>query len=379
MSGMDLAIKMQLLKSPIAAENRIPYNVLRISYNVKTVGISACKIGRMGKMRNKFKRRENRIKTLHIKLIALSLILVFTLPVFSQQAACAVDNSLANLEAKMEQSRYSGFQKRMISEAAAKLLSLDINTREVEKLLAISIENNFDAYNIKKIIEILIDAKNNNISEKSLMNKFKEGLAKKVDERLIVEVLTKEARNLKVAKNIFLEHPIQDSSYKEEIIVESLAEGLNNGVPRDSLSEVFSRSVREGKDLREVAEVSTELGNLSLRALELGFSEEEVDEVFQKAVLSRSGVDGICEDIQDMLVAAVVTKTNMASRNSSGGTDNNITTTGESTTTDGTSSSGDNLPSPSSGSISTPTSSDDKPYSNDKPDSGDTDTSPPEN
>jgi len=374
-----LAIKMQLLKSPIAAENRIPYNVLRISYNVKTVGISACKIGRMGKMRNKFKRRENRIKTLHIKLIALSLILVFTLPVFSQQAACAVDNSLANLEAKMEQSRYSGFQKRMISEAAAKLLSLDINTREVEKLLAISIENNFDAYNIKKIIEILIDAKNNNISEKSLMNKFKEGLAKKVDERLIVEVLTKEARNLKVAKNIFLEHPIQDSSYKEEIIVESLAEGLNNGVPRDSLSEVFSRSVREGKDLREVAEVSTELGNLSLRALELGFSEEEVDEVFQKAVLSRSGVDGICEDIQDMLVAAVVTKTNMASRNSSGGTDNNITTTGESTTTDGTSSSGDNLPSPSSGSISTPTSSDDKPDSNDKPDSGDTDTSPPEN
>jgi hypothetical protein len=328
-------------------------------------------------MINKIKRRENRIKILPVGIITIVLFLVLVLPVYTQQTVCAADNSLANLEAKMEQSRYSGFQKRMISEAAAKLLSLDINTREVEKLLAISIENNFDAYNIKKIIEILIDAKNNKISEKSLMNKFKEGLAKKVDERLIVEVLTKEAGNLKVAKNIFLEHPIQDSTYKEEIIVESLAEGLNNGVPRESLSEVFSRSVKEGKDLKEVAEVSTELGNLSLRALELGFSEEEVDEVFQKAVLSRSGVDGICEDIQDMLVAAVVTKTDLASRNNSGGADNNIAVTGDSTTPDGTSSSSDNLPSPSSGSISTPTSSDDKPDSNDKPDSGD--TSPPEN
>lgn len=324
-------------------------------------------------MRSKIKGRKNQIKILYTSLIALSLILVLVLPVYTQQTACAAENSLVNLEAKMEKSRYSGFQKRMISEAAAKLLSFDINTREIEKLLAISIENNFDAYNIKKIIEILIDAKNNNISEKSLMNKFKEGLAKKVDERLIVEVLTKEAGNLKVAKNIFLEHPIQDSSYEEEIIVESLAEGLNNGVPRDSLSEVFSRSVREGKDLREVAEVSTELGNLSLRAYELGFSEEEVDEVFQKAVLNRSGVDGICEDIQDMLVAAVVTKTNMASGKSSGGANTpDGTTTGDETT-----SSGSVLPSPSSGSISTPTASDDKPDSNDKPD--DSDSSPPEN
>jgi len=325
-------------------------------------------------MKNKIERRKNRIKSLNAILIALVLVFIFTLPVFSKQAACATDNSLSNLEEKLELSRYSGFQKRMIFEAAEKLLTLDINFREAEKLLIISVENDFDAYNIKKIIEILIDAKNNNISEKSLLNKFKEGLAKKVDERLIVEVLTKEAGNLKVAKNILLEHPIQDASYDEESVVESLAEGLNNGVPRDSLSEIFSRSVREGRNLREVAEVSTEMGSLSLRAYELGFSEEEVNDVFQKAVLSRSGVDGICEDIQDMLVAAVVTKTNMASGKSSGGADapDGMTTTGDETT-----SSGSVLPSPSSGSISTPTSSDDKPDTDIKP--GDDSSSPPEN
>jgi len=324
-------------------------------------------------MGNKIKIRKNRIKSLHASLLALFFILVFILPVFSQEAACATETSFSNLNEKLEQSRYSGFQKRMISEAAEKLSTLDINTREAEKLLIISVDNNFDAYNIKKIIEILIDAKDNNISEKSLLNKFKEGLAKKVDERLIVEVLTKEAENLKVAKNILLEYPIQDTSYDEESVVESLAEGLSNGVPRDSLSEVFSRSVREGWNPREVTEVSTELGSLSLRAFELGFSEEEVNDVFQKAVLSRSGVDGICEDIQDMLIAATITKTNMASGKSSGGADApDITTTSDETT-----SSGSVLPSPSSGSISTPTSSDDKPDTDTKPD--DDSSSPPEN
>jgi len=327
-------------------------------------------------MKNKIAKKKNQIKFWSTSLTLLVLALIFTFSLYSQQTACAAETSLLNLNEKLEQSRYSGFQRRMISDAAAELLKYDIDTVEVERLLSVSIGNNFDAYNIKKIIEIIIDAKNNGISEKSLLNKFKEGLAKQVDERLIVEVLTKEATNLKIAKNILLEHPLEDATYDTEIIVESLAESLNNGVPRDSLSEVFSRSVREGRSPREVTEVSTELGSLSLRAFEIGFSEDEVNDVFQKAVLSRSGVDGICEDIQDMLVAAVVTKMNMASRNSSGGSDSDTTVSDGTTTGDGTTSSGSVLPSPSSGSISTPTASDDKPDSS-KPDSGS--SSPPEN
>jgi hypothetical protein len=326
-------------------------------------------------------RKNHKINQIEIIGLSIAIILLmFIQPVFSQEASCATDNALSNLEEKLKKSRYSGFQKRMIFEAAEELLPLDLNTRETEKLLIISVDNNFDAYNIKKIIEILIDAKNNNISEKSLLNKFKEGLAKKVDERLIVEVLTKEATNLKIAKNILLEHPIQDTSYDEESVVESLAEGLSNGVPRDSLSEVFSRSVREGRDPQEVTEVSTELGSLSLRAFELGFSEEEVNEVFQKAVLSRSGVAGICEDIQDMLIAAAVARMNIASGKSSGGTGEESTSSTENETgdTDTTGSSGSIIVSPSSG-TSSPTDADDKPDTETKPDDGDDTSSPPEN
>jgi len=326
-------------------------------------------------MENKIKRSKNKIKIWDASLITVVIILIFALPVFCQGTPYAP--SIAHLENELNQNRYSGFQQRMILTTAQSLFKSGINTTELNKLLTVSIANNFDAYNIKKILEILIDAKQNNVSEKSLLNKFKEGLSKKVDERLIVQVMNNELENLKIARNIYVDYTAKETDYDsliydENIIVESLAESLNNGVPKESLSEVLSRSAKQGKSLLEVAEVSTELGNLSLRAYELGFSKEEVDEVFQKAVLNRSGVDGICEDIQDMLVAAVVTKTNMASRSSGG-----ATTPGDITASDETPSSGSVLPSPSSGSISTPTSSDDKPDSNDKPDDGS--SSPPEN
>ena len=123
--------------------------------------------------------------------------------------------------------------------------------------------------------------------------------------------------------------------------------------------------------------MSAELGNLSLRAFEIGFSEEQVNDVFQKAILSRSGVEGICEDIQDMLVAAAVSKMNMASRSSSpsAGTDQN-TSSGDSVISgDDSTDTSSIIPSPSGG-ISTPSDADDKPDSDDNPDG---DSSPPEN
>ena len=328
-------------------------------------------------MRNKkTKGRKNQIKITSFLLVTLVFILFYSLSAFCQNTQYAP--SIANLEKELNQNHYSGFQQRMILTTAQSIFELGINNIELNKLLTASIANNFDAYNIKKILEILIDAKQSDIPEKSLMNKFKEGLSKRVEERLIVEVMSNELENLKVARDIFTDYALKETdydslSYDEDIIVESLAESLNNGVPRESLSEVLNRSAKQGRSLQEVTEVSTELGILSLHAYELGFTAEEVNDVFERAVLSRSGVDGICEDIQDMIVAAVVSKMNMASRsNSTDGTEQSGSsgiTTGES------SSSGSIIPSPS-GTVSTPSAADDKPDSPDKPDG---DSSPPEN
>jgi hypothetical protein len=328
-------------------------------------------------MRNKkTKGIKNQIKITSFLLVIIVFIIFYSLPAFCQNTQYAP--SIANLEKELNQNHYSGFQQRMILTTAQSIFELGINNIELNKLLTASIANNFDAYNIKKILEILIDAKQSDIPEKSLMNKFKEGLSKRVEERLIVEVMSNELENLKVARDIFTDYALKETdydslSYDEDIIVESLAESLNNGVPRESLSEVLNRSAKQGRSLQEVTEVSTELGILSLHAYELGFTAEEVNDVFERAVLSRSGVDGICEDIQDMIVAAVVSKMNMASRsNSTDGTEQSGSsgiTTGES------SSSGSIIPSPS-GNVSTPSAADDKPDSPDKPDG---DSSPPEN
>jgi len=328
-------------------------------------------------MRNKkTKGRKNQIKITSFLLVTLVFILFYSLSAFCQNTQYAP--SIANLENELNQNHYSGFQQRMILTTAQSIFELGINNIELNKLLTASIANNFDAYNIKKILEILIDAKQSDIPEKSLMNKFKEGLSKRVEERLIVEVMSNELENLKVARDIFTDYALKETdydslSYDEDIIVESLAESLNNGVPRESLSEVLNRSAKQGRSLQEVTEVSTELGILSLHAYELGFTAEEVNDVFERAVLSRSGVDGICEDIQDMIVAAVVSKMNMASRSSS--TDGTEQSGSSGITTGESSSSGSIIPSPS-GAVSTPSAADDKPDSPDKPDG---DSSPPEN
>ncbi len=271
----------------------------------------------------------------------------------------------------------------MIVTASQELLELDANFAELKKAVTTSIANNFDAYNIKKVLEVFFEARKKGISEKSLISKFKEGLAKKVNERLLVEAIMREAENLEIATNLLKDYrlELEEDTQEHDVVVESLVEGLNNGVPQDSLSEVLSRSVKQGKNTQEIIEVSTELGNLSLRAYEFGFSEEEVDEVFQRAVSNRSDTEGICEDIQDMLIGAMAAKMNMASGKSSSGngqsTSSSDITSGEGDAEEDSSST-DIAPSPDSGTSSSPTDADDKP-DDDKPDDDEDTSSPPEN
>ncbi len=333
------------------------------------------------KITEKYEQKRNSINLNKIGILGISFMLilfVFCQPIFSQDSNPA--SGFLWLEKELEQSRYSGFQKRMIITASQELLELDANFAELKKVLTTSINNNFDAYNIKKILEVLIEAKKKGISEKSLISKFKEGLAKKIDEPLIVQAIMREAENLEIATNLLKDYRLEEDTEEHDVVVESLAEGLNNGVPQDSLSEVLSRSVKQGKNTQEIIEVSTELGNLSLRAYEFGFSEDEVNEVFQRAVSNRSDTEGICEDIQDMLIGAMAAKINMASGKSSSG-NGQSTSSSDITSSEGNaeenSSSTDITPSSDSGTSSGPTDADDKP-DDDKPDDDDT-SSPPEN
>lgn len=324
------------------------------------------------------KERNNQINRNRIGMIGICIVLVlliFILPVFCQGAV----GNLEKLEKMLDQSRYSGFQKRMICDSAEQLLGLGTVAEEIEKIITISIDNNFDAYNVKKIFEVLIEAKENDLSEKSLVNKIKEGSAKRVDDRLIINALENEVNHLKVAKKLVINQQFADASSKDKM-VEVIVESLNNGVPPETLTEVIAKSIEQGKTPEEISDISTELGNLSLRASELGFSEDDVLNVFQKAVQDRTEVEGICEDIQDILIGAAAAKMKMSSGKSASGTGESASISDIAATDDTDTASGTTgiIPSPDDSTGSAPTDADDKPETDSEPDD-DGNSSPPEN
>ena len=94
---------------------------------------------------------QNKIKQTGVLGISIMLILlVFCQPVFCQNYN--FDSDLLWLEKELEQSRYNGFQTKMVLKATEELLALDVNEQEVYKVLTGSINTRFDAYNIKKIL-----------------------------------------------------------------------------------------------------------------------------------------------------------------------------------------------------------------------------------
>lgn len=321
------------------------------------------------------KRNEQINKIVWIGISLVLVLVIFIEPVFCQSS---ISDDMDQLERVLDQSKYSGFQKRMISDTTKDLLNLGVNAGEIEKLLKTSINNHFDAYNVKKIFEVLIKAKEDDLSENSLLNKIKEGLAKRVDERLIITALENEVNHLRVAKRLLQEQQFEESSFNEEML-EVLVESLNNGVPAETLTEIITKSTAQGKNPEEIADISTELGNLSLRAYELGFSDEEVVNVFQKVVQNRSEVEGICEDIQDILIGAAAAKMKMSSGKSTSESEQQTSLSGV-TTEDGDIASGtpDISTSIDDSAGSSPTVADDKPDMETKPDD-DTSSSPPEN
>lgn len=328
---------------------------------------------------------DNKIKIRKRKqIIVWNIIIIFIFLLLSQSSSAQNDSCDLDLFSNaLIHSKYSKFQQSMILGAIEELLGLGVNGQELNKVLSASITNHFDAYNIKKILEILIDAKKSGLFEIALINKVKEGLAKKVAERSMIQALLTEADNMKIAQGILKEHRL-DKTEKEQMMIEELTDGLNNGIPQETLSEILSRSIKQGKEVEEIAEVSEELGNLSLRAYEMGFSEDEVMAVFQKALQSERQVEEICEDIQDMLIGAAAAKITMANGSNSSGLlpgqiGSSINDGSSGSTSTGTSETGISPSSSGSGISSAPTDSDDQPEVESQPDTNDSSSSPPEN
>jgi len=256
---------------------------------------------RMGKTENR------KIKITQLSVFCLVILLIFsvTIPVLAIQSSSETDG-IIQIEQKLADSSYSDFQKRMILNSAQEAIGEGISIDDTVSILKESIENNIDPYNLKKFYDTVISAKENGISEQSLINKIKEGLAKNVEERLIVDAVTRKSENMKIARNLLSETQITNGEQEE--MIDSLADSLANGVPLSALSQILRISSEQGKSWQEVGEVSEELGNLGLKASELGIEGEKIELLFNQALENQNSLENICMNIQDLIVAAVAVK-----------------------------------------------------------------------
>jgi len=242
-----------------------------------------------------------------LSLITLLIILSFTFSVFSAETA-TIDEQIEQLRIIVDSSSYSAFQSRMILNTAQDLLESGIPFEDTKNIIENSVEESFDAYNVKKVFDVILDIQQEGLPTEPLINKVNEGFAKNVNNGVLISVISAKAENLKKANEIFdeaLEGGLEINGGEEMVGI--LADSLENDVPQESLSWLLKTGTVEGNSIEEITEISEELSYLSLLAYDSGLSSEEISLLFQKATENSSNIEEICENIQNSLDAEIST------------------------------------------------------------------------
>jgi hypothetical protein len=244
-------------------------------------------------------------------LFLIFFFLIFSLPIF---AFAAVEEE--NINEQLEQlknilnssSSYSAFQTTMLLKSAQDLLEAGILFEDTRGIIENSVAKTIDAYSVKKVFDILLETKNDNLPTESLINKINEGFAKNVNKNTIISVISTKAENLKQANEILTAARQEGLEINgSEEIIEILADSLENDVPQEALSWLVKTGTKEGRSIEEITEISEELSYLSLMASDSGLSTEKISLLFKKAIDSSSNIADICENIQKNLESEIST------------------------------------------------------------------------
>ena len=244
-----------------------------------------------------------------LSLIALITTFCFTISAFSAETA-TVDEQLEQLKNILDSSsKYSDFQKnQMLLPALKEFLGKGIPFEDTKKIIENSIEESFDAYDVKKVFDIIFETQQEGLPTEPLINKVNEGFAKNVNKSVIISVISTKAENLKKANEILNEARQEGLEINGgEEMVKILADSLENDVPDESLSWLLKTGTAEGKSIMEISEISEELSFLSLLATDSGLSSEEVSLLFKKAIENSTNIEEICENIQNNLETEIST------------------------------------------------------------------------
>lgn len=252
---------------------------------------------------------KNKIKfKLILALITLLVIFSFAISISFAETA-TIDEQLEQLRNILDSSSaYSAFQTSMLLKSAQNLIESGILFEDTKIILENSAEKSLDAYSIKKIFDVILETRQENLPTEPLINKVNEGFAKNIDKAIIISVISTKAENLRKATEILNEAQQEGLEINGgEEMVKILADSLENDVPDESLFWLLKTGTTEGKSILVISEISEELSYLSLLATDSGLSSEEISLLFKKAIEDSSNIDEICENIRNSLETQIST------------------------------------------------------------------------
>jgi len=267
-------------------------------------------------MNDQRKTKENKNTTNYLRILLLLFLslLIGALLCFSVAAQPEdTEDQLEELKNCIKDNpNYSSFQKSMILDQAVKMIQSGISFEDTENMIQVQMDNSVNAYSMKKIFDTLLESQQKGLPTKTLINKLKEGLAKKVDINLIYEVLQDKSMTFEEANEMLSEvmpvmlsdsEEMNNSSSSEQMeIIEIIADSLSNGLPQGYLSYLVQEGTQEGKTLKEIAQVSAEMGTLSLQASEIGLSQQDIKDLLATATNDSQGIGQVCENMQGLLL-----------------------------------------------------------------------------
>ena len=203
-------------------------------------------------------------------------------------------------------SAYSAFQTSMLLKSAQSLIDAGISYEDTEEIIENSVSNSLNAYNIKKVFDVILDAQEEGLPSESLINKVNEGFAKNIDDNVIITVVSTKAENLKKASEILNETGTDGLEINGgDELLQILASSLENDVPENSLSWLIESAASEGKSIQEISEISEEFSNLSLMATDIGLTPEEISITFEEAISAEENLEDIFSYIQNNLESEI--------------------------------------------------------------------------
>ena len=253
-------------------------------------------------------KNKNRNKLI-LSLITFLLISSLANLAFTEEAVENLNEQLEELKNILNSSStYSAFQTSMLLKSTQNLLEIGITFEDTRAIIENSVEKSLDAYSIKKVFDVLLNAKKDGLPTEPLVNKINEGLAKNVNKSVIISVISTKAENLRIANEILKEARQEGLEINGgEEMVKILADSLENDVPPESLSWLLKTGTAEGRSIKEITEISEELNYLSLLATDSGLSSEEIYQIFINALETSENMGEICEKIQNSLEAEIST------------------------------------------------------------------------